>query len=413
VARYHFNAQNEFILSAGYLYSRSKRTSLLTNELTGLSSIYGKNTYNGWGAKAEYNYSPASRWSVSAGVHFSSIVSDGHSDYIYEADGTPLYNDKSHVRDIKLSVYGMVSRRIGNFYINAGLRGETFLSRYSLVDSVNYHDNQFKVFPNLTCQWTVSPSVTLIGAFNIRNQRASFNDLSPLISYKNPYLYEQGNPALKSNDSYTYSLSFVLQNKFVIQARYIYSRNAVLWAFEEDSRFGDALVNRPSNINYPLWLFNSSYSDKFSFYRFAYNAMLEYIPHKISYIEGYAPRSPKLFVSTVNQFDITKTTLFSVDFSYTSRTSYLGVTAYPKYSLSCWIRQTFLGNRLHLIVRGNDLLHRTASRTENRVSKVMSVGISDPDSRQLSVSLIYNFNGFKKEFTRTSNNSENQERISQ
>lgn len=111
----------------------------------------------------------------------------------------------------------------------------------------------------------------------------------------------------------------VWKNKFVLQGRYIHDANAVLWKFTENSELNGALLNSPVNVDYNTWLFNASYSDKFGIYRFAYNASFRYIPTKIKFLDTYAHRNPNIAFTLVNQFDITKQMIASIDLSYSSK----------------------------------------------------------------------------------------------
>ena len=239
-----------------------------------------------------------------------------------------------------------------------------------------------------------------------------FRDISTLLHYINPYLYEKGNSSLKSNDRYIYSLSMVWKNKFVLQGRYIHDANAVLWKFTENSELNGALLNSPVNVDYNTWLFNASYSDKFGIYRFAYNASFRYIPTKIKFLDTYAHRNPNIAFTLVNQFDITKQMIASIDLSYSSKNGFLGVLESPKYGLSFWIRQNFFkDNRLQIILRGNDLLHKSISKTNVFIDNIKVQTTPDFDSRFLLLTIKYTFNGFKDTFRRLNTNESNQKRL--
>ena len=204
----------------------------------------------------------------------------------------------------------------------------------------------------------------------------------------------------------------VWKNKFVLQGRYIHDANAVLWKFTESPELNGALLNSPINVDYNTWLFNASYSDKFGIYRFAYNASFRYIPTKIKYLDTYAPRNSNITFTMVNQFDITKQMMASIDLSYSSKNGFLGVLESPKYGLSFWIRQNFFkDNRLQIILRGNDLLHKSISKTNVFIDNIKVQTTPDFDSRFLLLTVKYTFNGFKDTFRRLNTNEGNQKRL--
>lgn len=171
-------------------------------------------------------------------------------------------------------------------------------------------------------------------------------------------------------------------------------------------------MNSPVNVDYNTWLFNASYSDKFGIYRFAYNASFRYIPTKIKFLDTYAHRNPNIAFTLVNQFDITKQMIASIDLSYSSKNGFLGVLESPKYGLSFWIRQNFFkDNRLQIILRGNDLLHKSISKTNVFIDNIKVQTTPDFDSRFLLLTIKYTFNGFKDTFRRLNTNESNQKRL--
>lgn len=114
----------------------------------------------------------------------------------------------------------------------------------------------------------------------------------------------------------------------------------------------------------------------------------------------------------VNQFDITKQTMASVDLSYSSKNGFLGVLESPMYGLSFWIRQCFFkDNRLQIILRGNDLLHKSASKKNVFIDNVKVQTTPSVDSRFLLLTVRYTFNGFKDTFRRLNTNESNQNRL--
>jgi len=309
-------------------------------------------------------------------------------------------------------LFATMNQKWNKFFITAGLRGSIFHSEYEQDKINSITDTSFKLFPRITAQWQLNSDLLFIGSIIILNSRPMFRDISPLLNYVNPYLYEKGNSSLKSNDRYIYSLAMVWKNKFALQGRYIHDAKAVLWKFTERPELNGALLNSPINVDYNTWLFDASYSDKIGIYRFAYNAQYRYIPTKIKFLDAYAPKDSKITFSMVNQFDITKQTMASVDLSYSSKNGFLGVLESPMYGLSFWIRQCFFkDNRLQIILRGNDLLHKSASKKNVFIDNVKVQTTPNVDSRFLLLTVRYTFNGFKDTFRRLNTNESNQNRL--
>lgn len=412
LVKYIISEKRQISVSGGYLYARTKsEIDLMTNN-ENRSWINGKNDYKAFNAKIEYDYNSKKGFSLNAGFQGNSILNKGYSNYIFEDAASPFYNTTSDLREDELSLFATMNQKWNKFFITAGLRGSIFHSEYEQDKINSITDTSFKLFPRITAQWQLNSDLLFIGSIIILNSRPMFRDISPLLNYVNPYLYEKGNSSLKSNDRYIYSLAMVWKNKFALQGRYIHDAKAVLWKFTERPELNGALLNSPINVDYNTWLFDASYSDKIGIYRFAYNAQYRYIPTKIKFLDAYAPKDSKITFSMVNQFDITKQTMASVDLSYSSKNGFLGVLESPMYGLSFWIRQCFfMDNRLQIILRGNDLLHKSASKKNVFIDNVKVQTTPNVDSRFLLLTVRYTFNGFKDTFRRLNTNESNQNRL--
>lgn len=413
VGDFKLNDKSTLTLSAGYLYNRFASDNDLLVNTTTPNYIHGKDTYNSWSFKGDYSLSLPKGYSLNMGLSYSVIKNNGLSYYLSkDKPDTPYFNDSTLLKDKNSAIYISARKMFGSLFVSAGLRGELYSSDYA-KNSINWYDeNTFKLFPTVTAQYMLNENFTFIGSFLSRYSSPSFRELSPLVKYINSYLYEQGNPTLKQGEIYTTSMAMVFKNKFVMQARYIRNINAVLWSFNPNETFTDALTNSPSNLNYTTWLFNTSYSDKIGIYRFAYDASLRYVPTRIKYLDRYASRQPQVKLSMVNQFAIAPQTIASLNFAYFSKTGYLGTEDLASYNLSFWIRQSFLKSKnLQITLRAEDILHKSIPKSSTRIGSVKSNAIPNIDTRFIGLTVKYNFNGFKDLFKRKNTNEAVEQRI--
>lgn len=413
VGEFQLNNKNTLTLSTGYLFNRSTSDNDLLANSTISNYIYGKDTYNSWSFKGDYSLTLPKEYNLGMGISHSFIKNNGLSYYLnQDKPDIPYFNDNTILKDKNTAIYINARKMFGSLFVSTGLRGELFSSDYT-KNGINWYDKStFKLFPTITAQYMLNEKFTFIGSFLSRNSSPSFRELSPLVKYINSYLYEQGNPTLKQGETYTSSIAMIFKNKLVMQARYIRNINAVIWSFNENETFENALTNTPSNINYTTWLFNASYSDKIGIYRFAYDAALRYIPTRIKYLDGYASRHPQVKLSLVNQLVITPRTVLSLNLAYTSKTGFLGVEDLPTYNLSFWIRQSFLKNKnLQVTLRAEDILHKAIPESFTCIGNVKSNAIPDLDTRFIGLTVKYNFNGFKNIFKRKNTNEETEQRI--
>lgn len=416
---YKFTDQHELSVSGGYVYLKSKSDYDLDSDSNISSTIKGKNRFNAFNAKIEYNgkfLKDLNLLTINTGIYGSSILNKGYSNFEASDAETKLPNTLSDIRDDELSFFSTINYNRNKLFVSAGARASIFRSKYyesELGEGYN-SKSYFKIIPRITAQWQMNNDWQAIGSFINLNSRPMFRDISPLFNYLNPYLYVQGNPSLKANDRYIYSLAMVWKNTVAMQARFIHDANAVNWIYKLCPELNNSpLLNTPVNTDYNTWLFNISYSDKIGIYTFAYNAFYRYIPTKYKYLDAYAPRNPKLTVNMANRFDITKKTLAAIDFHYYSKNGFLGVLEEPAYGLSMWIRQYFFkDNRLEVVLRGQDLLHKAiVPKYTVTLDNIKVQSIPNYDSRCLLLSLVYRFNGIKKTFKRMNTNEDNQKRM--
>ena len=409
---YQIDDKSQLSVTGGYLYAKSKSDAeKLTNDVE-RSWINGENKYNAFSAKVEYDYTATNGLSINTGFQGSFIRNKGYSNYIYAAQAAPLYMTTSDYQDDDYSLYAGVNKVWGKFFLSTSVRGCLVRSKYVETDASEVTHSYFKLVPRINMQWDITPKWKLLGAVLANNYKPSFRDLLPLTHYLNPYFYQQGNPEIKSTDTYTLSFGAMWQNRFLLQARFCHTRNSALWTPHESTELNGAIVNSPVNFDYNYWAFAVGYSKKLGIYRLSYDADLQYTPTKISYLGGHAPRNPKITLSMLNQFDITPKTLLSINFAYTSKNGYVGVVEAEKFNLSCWVRQCFFkDNRMWVELQVLDLLHKANSKKSVMMNNIKTVSIPDMDSRYVVLTLVYTFNGFKDTFRRVNANAENQGRL--
>ncbi|MCM1141024.1 MAG: outer membrane beta-barrel protein [Muribaculum sp.] len=410
VGEYLFKNNSKLSISAGYLHNHTSSINEISKKSINSENITGKDSYSSIAVKADYSINLPKGFNLGTGISFSTISNKGNS--IYGTSHELFFNDYSNMKDNNTGIYLVANKQFGKLYTSLSIRGEYTTTDYKKDNVSWYNSDYFKIYPNLTLQYSPTTNITLIGSLMSKSLKPSFKDLSPLHKYINSYLLEQGNPLLKQTDIYTSSLALILKNKFVAQARYIRNNNAIIWSFNETENYQNMLINSPSNINYSQWLFNLSYSDAFGIYRFNYEASLKYIPTTVAYLHTTAPIKPQFLLSLVNQFVITPKTLLSINLDLSSKSAYLGVEQSASYGLSFWIKQSFFkDNRLQLILKGNDLLHKSTPKSYVKINNVCSSSIPDFDTRSVSLTIRYVFNGFQNIFNRKNTNIINESRI--
>ena len=410
---FHTKPNSNMVINLGYINSFTKdenAVKLLGN--SPFANIYGKNRYEAYTLKIDYNRTLWHALQFQAGMKHSYIVNNGHSvsDNEEESYG---YNNETQLKDYVGAVYADLSGQFKRFYFDGGIRLEYASNHYEEYGSNDLQKKQFNAFPSLQIDCQVSPSLVVSIGYEAKGQRPRFQDLSPLMRYINAHLYEQGNVSLSHLVSHNPYLALVYKNKVSVNLNYYHKRNYPLYTFQPSSMGDNIIVNKPININADYWDLQVSYSDKFGFFRFAYNGNFHYDMTRLPFL-GVKEKNKALFAGNfVNQFDITSHMMLFCNVDVASSYKSLGSSFKPAYGLALGAYMTFFKDKkLTVIVSGNDLLHKATPNSSTRLYNIESSRTLSPDSRSVSVTLRYNINNFKMTFKKNNSNVEEEGRIS-
>lgn len=376
------------------------------------ADIYGKNRYEVYTLKFDYNRTLWHALQFQAGMKHSYIVNNGHSISDNKEESYD-YNNKTKLKDYVGAVYADLSGQFKRLYFDGGIRLEYASNHYEEYGSSDLQKKQFNAFPSLQIEYQVSPSWIVSIGYEAKGQRPKFQDLSPLMRYINAHLYEQGNVTLSHMISHNPYLALVYKNKVSVNLNYYHKHNYPLYAFQSSPMGDNIIVNKPVNINADYWDLQVSYSDKFGFFRFAYNGDFHYDITRLPFL-GVKEKNKAMFAGNfVNQFDITSHMMLFCNVDVASAYKSLGSSFKPAYGLALGAYMTFFKDkRLTVIVSGNDLLHKATPNSSTCLYNIESCRTLSPDSRSVSVTLRYNINNFKMSFKKNSSNSEEESRIS-
>lgn len=409
----HTTPNSNMGINLGYINSFAKdenAVKLLGN--SPFADINGKNRYEVYTLKLDYNRALWHALQFQAGMKHSYIVNNGHSVSDNEEESYD-YNNKTKLKDYVGAVYADLSGQFKRFYIDGGIRLEYASNHYEEYGSSNLQKKQFNAFPSLQIDYQVSPSWVVSIGYEAKGQRPRFQDLSPLMRYINAHLYEQGNVSLSHMVSHNPYLALVYKNKVSVNLNYYHKRNYPLYAFQPSSMGDNIIVNKPININADYWDLQVNYSDKFGFFRFAYNGDFHYDMTRLPFL-GAKEKNKALFSGNfVNQFDITSHMMLFCNVDVASAYKSLGSSFKPAYGLAVGAYMTFFKDqRLTVIVSGNDLLRKATPNSSTCLYNIESCRTLSPDSRNVSVTLRYNINKFKMTFKKNNSNAEEEGRIS-
>ena len=139
-----------------------------------------------------------------------------------------IEDSNDEVREGNISVYVETAQRIGRINTQLGLRYEHINSRYycrgeKMDEQSRIYDN---VFPTASVTIPIKKSVIQL-SYSKKYERPRYSQLSGAISYVNSYLYQSGNPLLRSQ--YSDNISLLFRYKwFILMTNYTHIDHKII-----------------------------------------------------------------------------------------------------------------------------------------------------------------------------------------
>lgn len=165
-----------------------------------------------------------------------------------------LIDDNSNrIKEDNFGAYAESAQRFGNVMLQLGLRYEHIDNRYfeNGVKLSEQSKSYNEILPSATVVLPFKKTMFQLG-YSRRYFRPSYAQLSSSVMYVNEYLYETGNPSLKSSYTDAVSLNFKF-NWLMVMASYKHQKDRVISVAEEYKGNPDITllkkVNSPNGID--------------------------------------------------------------------------------------------------------------------------------------------------------------------
>lgn len=218
-------------LALSYLWRTNDDTQTVSETMqdNGVSEFEFLDRNKGRMLAVELNLSrPLWRGSLDIGAAFS----DSRRSDVFDNPEGIIKNSDNTVKETTIGVYAQSMQRLGPLMLQVGLRYEHIGSRYfdndMKVDGQSRDYNE--ILPSATVVVPIRNSVFQL-SYSRKYSRPLYSQLSSSITYSNTYLYETGNPSLKS--AFTDAVSLTFKHKWVmLSATYRHIRNRVITVSE-------------------------------------------------------------------------------------------------------------------------------------------------------------------------------------
>ncbi|MFV0247346.1 MAG: outer membrane beta-barrel protein [Tenacibaculum sp.] len=385
------------------LFEGTSDENLRNNSITDIKVLVFEGSYN-----HHFNKNNSS----DIGVKYSNIKTKNRVDF-EELNGNQWVLDinRSNQFSYKENIFATYinyETTIGKLNISGGLRYEdSKISGNSLIDSFQFDRSFSGFFPSASLNYSISKKLNLGLFYSRKIKRPKYVDINPFIYYLNPFTALEGNPSLtpsitnkiqlnaQINQKYSTSLTYYKTNDIFTMAQFqnVNSREQRL----VPTNIGN-LSNIELNAGLPLNLFSwwNSYIDLSIYYQ-------EYKENPSVNLGFFSNSKTTFQFFTQNDFSLPHN--ISLELTGTLVTpSVQGQFSFSSiYFFSLGFKKSFLNNKLDLKIGFKDFL-KTLKYDINLKGVDWESDFSDiSDSRQLNVSLTYNFYSKGKVKTKRAN----------
>lgn len=336
-------------------------------------------------------------------VGAEAISNNRHDDYTINGTSA-ISNSYSQLKETQVSPFLEYQKLLPIGQLNLGVRYEHIAFKYYENDV--YSDEQSRTFDN------VFPSVsfgTRLGktmlrlSYSVKTKRPTYRQLSSNVSYLNRFSYQSGNPNLNSEHIHDVSLMGVW--KFMqFMVSYQDNRDAIIYWTDEVPESSSIRVIRYKNLNSLKSLTAMvSLSPKIGIWSPQFTAGMVKQWLDLNTGLGVVKLNKPMFqVSLNNSFSLPWGMTANLDMAYQSTGDYQNVYLYRNtFALDCGITKSFLDNALTLKIAGKDLFHLRKDGNHLYSNRMELLQYNSYDTRELEVTLRYNFNVAKKKYRGT------------
>ncbi|MCH4183297.1 MAG: outer membrane beta-barrel protein [Prevotella sp.] len=333
-------------------------------------------------------------------------------DYINPEGYVPT--DYGHLRENNFSGFAQYNHNTPIGRVSAGFRYEDVDFKYD--ENNNPLSQQYRhfhqIFPSLSIesQWN---RVHLQFGYTARTYRPSYQQLSNFVDYGNRYLLQSGNPLLRDECIHDITLTG-LWRWLRASIGYNDRRHVILYWAEPVNH--NSSVTKVTYINFPTLKSLSAMIDlspKLGIWSPELSAEIR--KQWLSVCSSdvlYHYNKPVCYLSFTNVFDFGRGWLAGADFSLITKGDEEN-NYYFRYvpSIDVSMTKSWNNGRTSLQIKGTDLTHSVRYGNLMQLGCIETRQLSSSDSRQLIVTLRYNFNMTKSKYKGTGAGNEEKKRL--
>lgn len=409
---------NHLSVILGYSYKSNKKEAFIDelnrNSLSYFNyNIKSNSHYHVYSVRADYKFSLFGMLTVTTGGRYSNVVSSGESSSFDLNKNTFNYSESSKIDDKIAAGYFQLTKQIGGFSIEGGLRFENTDSHIKASGSVV--DTTYRsLFPSCLVDFEPSKKLSVNLSYSRRITRPSFSQINPNMSYLDSLAYMVGNPFLKPTYSHNIELGCTFLDNLYVTLGHTWKHNHIVNSATNDQSNSDILIWSYNNIDSSrAFTMGATFAKSFRAYSGNIEINMEKPYSEIPYLASTIIRNKMTwYISVRNEVNVTPNMMLNCDFDFQSDGEDEITYFYSNYSLSAGVELKLFKQKLLLSLTANDILNTGDARHwEDRYGTIVSGMRSDQDRTYVRVGIRYNLNRFKPSVQKRSGNSEELNRL--
>lgn len=197
-------------ISTMWRINNNHKTIIEKNLSTNVENLYNFSNKNHGRMIAVDALASRSLWK-SASIDIGACYTNSNRNDDFTTSGLATIKDESNrIKESDIAIFTEISFKIGKAKLKGGLRYEHINSDYyEFGHKINEQSRKYDEFlPSISIGLPVGRAAALQMSYTRKYRRPTYGQLSATTNYVNPYLYESGNPLLKSINIDNISLDF-------------------------------------------------------------------------------------------------------------------------------------------------------------------------------------------------------------
>lgn len=349
-------------------------------------------------AKLDYVQPLAREAKIELGGKSSYVKADNNLRYdtLYNNTWVPDNLSSNHFNYTEYihAAYVNLHAEWGKFSLQVGLRGEYTTTRgHQITTDSLVNRNYFQLFPSFFLTRKLDEEQQLQLAYSRRIERPDYGDLNPFRTFRDPFLYYEGNPFLRPELTHTLQLSHTFKSNYITAISYNRTTDVMNWLMRQNDAT-NTTYQSPQNLS------------RFINYGISFTAMTELAPWWTGSHFGNVFRNiyeghpdggdftnsiTSFSLNSQNTFKIAKTISAELSGFYESKTVYGISRGRPYYAINTGIQKQVLDNKATLKLMVNDIFQTRQFRRTAQYENIDMYTHIRLDSRMAMLSFTYRF----------------------